>query len=250
MDYREYRSRREGAGSRRFILVKYWEPNRMKVRELTKGPSSEKKIEESHYPVWDVDPAKHSRTEDAEANETDWERDGQMSRTPISRSRARPQNREEMIRANDFHDRRQQELRKIPDDTSAGVRVRSDIHFLKAVKAEFRLWFTRFGFELPDEITADQSEPTGCHYGRELYDYLDLRNTSPRQISYDNLKEIWKDINRDRPRGVNIGYNGFHKALKNADLYPSDPDSGTNYGKLIELLKRIVDFVEDEERPV
>lgn len=222
----------------------------MKVRELTKGPSSEKKIEESHYPVQDVDPAKHSRTGDVEANETDWDWDDQITRIRISRSRARPQNREEMIRADTLRDKRQRELREIPDGTSAGVRVKSDVRFLKEVVAEFRLWFIEAGFELPDEITADQSEPTGCHYGRELYDYLDLRNTSPRQISYDNLKEIWKDINRDRPRGVNIGYNGFHKALKNADLYPSDPDSGTNYGKLIELLKRIVDFVEDEERPV
>ncbi len=250
MDYRKYRSRREGAGPKRFILVKYWEPNRMKVRELTKGPSAEKPIEESHYPVPDVNPAKQSGTGDVEANQTDWERDGQMSQTPISRSRARPQNREEMIRADTLHDRRQQELRKIPDDTSAAVRVKSDTRFLKEVIAEFRLWFIDSGLEIPDKVASDESEPTGFYYGRELYDYLDLLNTPPDQVGYQNLKEIYNDIDRDRPGAIPIEYNSLNKALKNADLYPSDPDSGTNYDKLIELLKRIVDFVEDGERPV
>lgn len=250
MDYRKYRSRREGAGPRKFILEKYWELDRIRVRELVKGPSSEKPIEELSYPVRDVDPTAQRKTASTEANEMEWEWDDELGQHPISRSRARPQNRKEMIRADTLHDRRQQTLSKIPDGTSASVKVESDIHFLREVVAEIRLWFIDAGFELPDEVTPDRSEPTGCYYGRELYDYLDLGNTPPNQVAYDNLKEIWRDIGVDRPRSVNIEYNGFNKALKNAGLYPSDPDSDTNYEKLIELLERIVDFVEDKERPL
>ena len=249
MDYREYRSRIAGAGPKRFFLVKYWERSRMKIRELNKGPSAETPIEEFHYPVRDVDPTKHG-TADAEGDEADWEWDDQVGRMPISRSRARPQNREEMIWADTLRDRRQQELREISDDTPAGVRVKSDIRFLKAVKAEFRLWFMQSDFEVPVDSNTDGPQLSGHKYARELYDYLELSSTSPDEIGYKYLTKVYEAVSEDRPAAFMVSYNGFHKALKKAELYPTQASNRSNREKLMVLLRRIKDFVEEGERPV
>ncbi|MBB4089591.1 hypothetical protein [Salinibacter ruber] len=247
MDYRKYRSRREGAGPKRFILVKYWEPDRMKVRELAKGPSAEKPIEELHYPVQDVNPAKQHRTVDAEGDEAGWDWDDQIAQIPISRSRAHPQNKEEMLRADNLLDRRHRELEDIPDDTPGETETQSDIHFLRAVKVEFWLWFSRSDLEIPVDFGSDDPRLSGYEYAEELYDYLDLSSTPPDETGYKHLTDVYEAVSEDRPAAFIISYNGLNKALKKAKLYPTDQGSNrSNHEKLTVLLKRITDYVENK----
>lgn len=247
MFYEEYRHRREGAGARTFFLVRYWFNDGISVREFTKGVPDEKWFQWSLYKVRGVSPS----TPEKDENEISWEWDDKIHREPISRSRACLPNKKELRRADQTIDERQQELREVPEETPAARRLRSDLRFLKGVRAEYLLWFTRHGFEVPTEDPPDRDTLTGHSYARELYDYLDLEENAPSDPNYTTLSTLHEHVQGDRPVVFTLSYNGLNKALKKAGFYPTEDEAlgQNNSEKLVELFGRIKEYVEDGTRP-
>lgn len=252
MSPHDYVYHRKTTGDDVFYLVKYWIKDGFQVEEIMPQGDGGSVISVETKLVGKIDPDGKHGWGVPDDQTLDWEWDDTVAlKEPISRSRARPANSEEMLRVDQRLQDARRKSERIPEGVELGDKVTADIEYLERVKGRFWQWFYEAGMKPPTDEDSADSLPSGFEYAERLYDYLDLGDTDLEDIQYTQLKRLYKAVKEERPEHFMITYNGMYTALKNAGFYRSSSSNSTQSRKdnLVEMCRRIIRYVEDGDRP-